>query len=116
MPLKAPQSSRMTLSEPTEAQPASPPSGRTSDTIAAPAVDTVSQEASTEPKKDHVKSEASGAEVQTTGAKTWVIMISVLMATFLVALDRSIISTVCGLVQYSSGAIRHCVVREAEKG
>lgn len=101
----------MTLSEPKEARPASPPSGRTSDTMAVPAADTVSQEASTEPNKDHVKSEASGAEAETAGAKTWVIMISVLMATFLVALDRSIISTVCGLVhmQYSSGAIQHCV-------
>lgn len=106
----------MTLSEPKKARPASPPSGRTSDTVAVPVADTASQEASTEPNKDHVKSEASGAEAETTGAKTWVIMISVLMATFLVALDRSIISTVCGLVQYSSGAIQHCVFLHHKRG
>lgn len=106
----------MALSAPTEAQPASPPSGRTSATIAATAADTVSQEASTEPKKDHVKLEASGAQGETTEAKTWVIMFSVLMATFLVALDRSIISTVCGFVQHSSAAIQHCVVVHHEGG
>lgn len=53
-----------------------------------------SQETGTTVKNDTVKPATAVDEPEKTGAKTWLVLVSVFLATFLIALDRSIISTV----------------------
>lgn len=81
----------MAQSAPT-ASPGDPPNAD-SDTTHALA-DKTSQETGTTAKNDTVKPATAVDEPDKTGVKTWLVLVSVFLATFLVALDRSIIWTV----------------------
>lgn len=77
----------MALAEPV---PTNPPSAEPD----ASAGGTSSRGADTASKNDAVRPERTEAEPEKNGVKTWLVLVSVLLGTFLVALDRSIISTV----------------------